>query len=109
MAKQPQDHKSKAKKDQEQEPHAPDDLFEYTSRDGKHTIRIPYLENLTRGQTRKLSAAATDEEAEDVLFSMLLDDDEQAVLDELTLWDYTKLVETWNAESAITLGESKAS
>lgn len=100
-AKKPQDHKPKT------EAHAPDEMFVYTSRDGKTTLHLPYLENLTRRQVKALQAAeTTGEDADDVLFKMLLDEDEYAALDDLTLLDQKNLMEQWNAESAIQLGES---
>ena len=100
--KQPQDRKPKAEKTVE--PHGMDERFEFTTRDGKHTFSLPYLENLTRGQFKKVQAAPNDK-VDDVLFEILLDEEDIEKLDELTLWDQQKLMEDWNEESAITLGK----
>lgn len=100
--KQPQDRKPKAEKPVE--PHDPDEMFEYTTRDGKHTFALPYLENLTRGQFKKVQAAERGTEDE-VLFGLFLDEEGMEKLDELTLWDQQVLMERWNEESAIDLGK----
>lgn len=100
--KQPQDRKPKTEKTVE--PHDLDELFEFTTRDGKHTFALPYLENLTRGQFKQVQAAERGKEDE-VLFGMLLTPDMVEKLDDLTLWDQQQLMEKWNEESAITLGK----
>ena len=97
-AKTPQDHKAKAV-----EPHAPDEKFVFTSRDGELTFTLPYLENLTRRQVKAVQAAEK-EDADEVLFKLLLSEAEFEQLDDLTLWDQRELMERWNAESAVQLG-----
>lgn len=100
--KQPQDRKPKAEKTIE--PHGLDEKFEFTTRDGKLTFELPYLENLTRGQLNKVRAAERGEE-DDVLYGLLLSPDMVEKLDDLTLWDQQQMMERWNEESAITLGK----
>lgn len=100
-AKTPQDHKAKAEK--VVEPHAPEDKFVFTSRDGELTFTLPYLENLTRRQVKAVQASAK-EDADEVLFELLLSPEEFEQLDDLTLWDQRELMERWNAESAVSLG-----
>ena len=100
-AKQPQDHKTKAEK--AVEPHGPDEKFVFTSRDGSLTFTLPYLENLTRRQVKAVQGASQ-EDADEVLFELLLSAEEFEKLDDLTLWDQRELMERWNKESAVQLG-----
>ena len=97
-AKTPQDHKAKAV-----EPHDPSEKFVFVSRDGELTFTLPYLENLTRRQVKAVQASAK-EDADEVLFELLLSAEEFEQLDDLTLWDQRELMERWNAESAVSLG-----
>lgn len=103
MSKTPQDHKAKTEKTVE--PHGQDEKFVYTSRDGELTFTLPYLENLTRRQVKAVQASKK-EDADEVLFELLLSPDEFEQLDDLTLWDQRDLMERWNAESAVQLGNS---
>lgn len=105
--KQPQDRKPKATPVKEVEPHDPSEKFVYTSRDGSLTFHLPYLENLTGRQVKKLKAAEdSGEDPDEVLFSMLLSPEEFERVDDLTLLDQKYLMEQWNAESAVQLGNS---
>lgn len=100
-AKQPQDRLPKNEK--AVEPHDPSEKFVFTSRDGELTFTLPYLENLTRRQVKAVQASAK-EDADEVLFELLLSAEEFEQLDDLTLWDQRELMERWNAESAVSLG-----
>lgn len=99
--KTPQDHKTKAEKTVE--PHDPSEKFVFTTRDGELTFTLPYLENLTRRQVKAVQAAEK-EDADEVLFKLLLSEEEFEQLDDLTLWDQRELMERWNSESAVSLG-----
>lgn len=102
-AKQPQDRKPKAEKAPERpKPHDPSEKFVYESSAGD--IELPYIENLTRGMLRKIRAANR-EEVEDILFGLILTEEEQERLDDITLWEYQELAEKWNEASSVNLGE----
>ena len=102
-AKQPQDRKPKAEKAPARpEQHDMSEKFVYESSAGE--FELPYIENLTRGTLRKIKAADRDT-VDDLLFSLILSEEDLERLDEITLWEYRDLAEKWNEESAVNLGE----
>lgn len=93
------------------ERHDPSEKFVFTCAAG--TFTLPYIENLTRGfikglnnLTRQVQAGELEEDAVDeYLFGGLLAEGEYEKLDDIALWDQEQLMEQWNEQSAMSLGE----
>lgn len=93
--KKPQDHKRKY--------HDVNDLFEFVTRKGDK-LEMPYLENVDYGVIEDMMGLSQEEQTKYLLTNLLSEDDYQT-LRKNGLADFVDLIEKWNEESAVTLGE----
>lgn len=81
--------------------------FHYTTPDGRH-VTLPYLKNLKVGVIRKLRGQPADEQFFGIL-EAIADDDTLAVIDDMDAQQFATLMEQWQQQSGVTVGESTAS
>ncbi|RTE50389.1 hypothetical protein [Actinobaculum sp. 352] len=94
---------AKAKK-QPKKNHPKDELFVYDNGDGIR-IEIPYIENIPYGVIEDGMDADGEADAVRVLLDGVMDEDARKARRDLTFSEFRELIETWNRESAIQLGE----
>lgn len=80
--------------------------FHYTTKHGE--VVLPWQESLPVKVVRANRKKSQDEQVWE-LIEYAADDDSLAIIDELTVGEFQKLVEAWSNKSETNLGESKAS
>ena len=96
MAKTPQDRKKKA--------HAKTELFEFSTDEG--TLRFPYIENIPMGIFEDVMEQENEAAGVRMLLEGIMDEETQALRRKMTFGEFQDMLDKWNEQSAITLGES---
>lgn len=82
--------------------HAETEMFTYETPHG--TIRLPYLENLPMGLIEDAVGKTAPEMLSEAV-RVLMDDETTQIRREMTIQSFNKMIEAWNDQSAIKLGE----
>lgn len=96
MAKKPEDHKKK---------HNPKSvLFEFETDEG--TISFPFVENIPMGVFEDVMGLEDQGEAVRTMLDGLMDEDSRALRRKMTFAEFQEMLDKWNDESAMSLGEA---
>ena len=91
-----------AKKKEPLTPHPIEQMFEYKTQAG--TIRIPYIENLPLAVIEDGQGMNVDQFIKNA-WEHLMDEEQTNIRRAMTLTQYREMLEKWDAESHVSLGE----